>query len=100
MDKVTFNSVPSDEQETTINIFPSEKKAFVYSSVPHIAKRLLGYVRDYPDECAIEIHDEYGAAIVMPVEWISFKPKKKRVMSEEQKAAAAERFRKYREEKQ
>jgi len=99
MDSVIRKSVPLDEQETSISIVPDDDQAIVYSSVPTTVRRLYKYAEEHPDECKITNDDGYGCVCSMPVDWIRYQPRKKREMTEEQKAVAAARLRSAREAK-
>jgi acetoin utilization deacetylase AcuC-like enzyme len=83
-----------EEQETTINVFPSvvSKKAEVYTCIPQMMKRLRKLAEDYPSEVAMNEHGGYIDATV-PSAWIKIAPKRKSTMTEEQRQAAAERIR-------
>ena len=92
-----FKKVLREEQETSISMTPDDNKAFVYSSDPMVVRRLLKYLSEYPDVCRLEIRDGCGVAITMPKDWVIYKPRKKRVLSEEQRQLAAERLANVRE---
>ena len=83
--------VPIDEQEMTINVFPShvDNKAHIYVDIPHIMKRLKKLAEDHPDEVTLK-ESYYGVFCDVPVKWIKIAPGRK--MSEEQRKAAAERM--------
>lgn len=91
-----FKKVPREEQETSISLTPDDKVAYVYSSDPAVVRRLLKYVEEYPDVCKLDIRDDYGLSVTMPKEWVLYKPRKKRVMSEESRLRAIERLAKAR----
>lgn len=87
-----FELVPLDEQETTIDIDYREKRAYVYTSRAAIAKKLLSLCKENSDSAEFVKADKYGVEISVPVDWISIKPKKKRVLSEEERAALIKRL--------
>ena len=80
--------VSLEEQETTINLAPLDIAATVYSSDPAVVKRLYSYAQDYPEQCMISRDDGYGVICELPKDWISYKPRKKRQLSENQRQAA------------
>ena len=86
----TGNSL--DEQETIINILPSQitDRANVYSTVPAFVNRMWKLHEQYPAEVTVEKDDQYGTEFSVPKDWIKVKPKKK--MSEEQKQILKERL--------
>lgn len=51
------------------------------------------------EDAKIEMDNEHGVTISVPQEWVKIRPTIKRVMTEEQKAVAAERLKNVREEK-
>ena len=86
-------SVPFEEQETNITICPIDKNiASVYTCVPNMIRRLYKYAVDYPEQVDVISDDGYGVMVEMPSSWVSVKPYKKRIMTEEQKQAAAARL--------
>ena len=60
--------VPKDEQETTINIDPNTKTAYVYTCIPHEIKK-FAKLQDDP-EVKLVLDDAYGMAIEVPSSWI------------------------------
>lgn len=87
MEKV---SVPLIEQETDIIIDPTTKRATVYSCIPTTIKQLYKLAKQH-DEVRIELDNKYGLMISVPQKWIKVRPPVKRILTDEQKAAAAER---------
>lgn len=94
-----FKKTSIDEQETSISMGPLDKEAIVYSCEPRVVTLLLKYIETNPDEVHLIDKDDYGVSVAMPRKWIKYRPVVKRVMSEEQRVAAAERLRKAREAK-
>ena len=83
-----------DEQETTINLFPggtNDNLAEVYSSMPHIVKKLKKLKSAHPDLVAVK-EDGYYIFAKVPREWIKIQPKRANKMTDEQKAATRERL--------
>lgn len=93
-------NTPMSEQETIINFSPGDKQADIYSSDPVVIRRLKKYADENPDKISVIMDNASGIEVLFPMDWISFKPRKKRVMSEEQRQANAERLRSYREVRQ
>jgi len=91
-------TVSLDEQETSISLSPQDQNAVVYSCEPAVIRRLYSYAAENP-QCVITRDDGYGVICEMPKEWVIYRPRKKRQLSDEQKQAAAERFHRYREQK-
>lgn len=92
MRTVARKRISLDEQETSFSLSPVDKDMFVYSCVPGMIKKIYQYAEKYPDQCRIDNDDGYGVCCYVPVDWLTFRPKKKRVMTDEQKAAARERL--------
>lgn len=88
------------EQETTINIFPTNvsKTAEVFSCIPAMMNRLRELAADHPRDVAIREDDGCLFATV-PASWIKIQPKRKCNMTEEQRKASAERLAAYMEAK-
>ena len=85
--------VSLDEQETVINMEPRNREAEIYSCDPKVVKKLTRYLQENPEDCHLISDDGYGICVKVPVSWIKYRPVKKRVMTDEQKAAAADRLR-------
>lgn len=63
-----------------------------------LKNKLLRYAEERPDEVKIEALNQDGSAFIkVPVNWVKISPPRK--VSEEQREAAGERFRKMWEEK-
>lgn len=84
--------IPMEEQETTINLFPSRvsKKALIYSCVPLTMKKIRGMAESRPDSARIT--EDHGDWLYAEVDASCVKIKPKRVMSEAQRQAAADRL--------
>ena len=86
-----------DEQETIINIDPTQSSRFatVYTTIPTDLKKMWKLAEKYPDEVKILHDDKWGSEFQIPRKWVSIK--KPRTMTEEQRLAASERLAKARE---
>lgn len=90
--EISFTPCSSEEQETTINLDYSEKKAYVYTSRIGTARKLIDMCNEHTDETSILNLNEYGLQIQVPLNWIVIRPKTKRNLSEEQRKKLAERL--------
>lgn len=86
------------ERETVINFDDASKTASISTSQEWMKRRLKKLAEKRPDDVRIKKEDEYTLFVELPAKWISIRTP--RVMTEEQKASASERFKKYWEEKQ
>ena len=80
-------SVPFEEQETHAYIDYIENAGHVYSNHKPTIKMLHRYAEEYPDEVIIEIENDYGCQVSVPMKWIRIQPPRRQ--SEETKAKAA-----------
>lgn len=62
----------------------------MYSCVPSVIKKLYRYAEH--EDVKIELDNKYGLMISVPQNWVKVRPPVKRVLSDEQKAALAERM--------
>ena len=62
----------------------------MYSCIPSVVKRL--YKMADHEEAKIELDNQYGLMISVPQNWIKIRPPVKRQLTDEQKAAMAERM--------
>ena len=90
-------TVKKEEQETVAVIEPITKRATVYSCVPSMVKKL--YMMAEHEAVKIELDNQYGIMVSVPQNWIKIRPPVKRSLTEEQKAASAERLKRAKEEK-
>lgn len=92
-------SVPFDEQETVICMSPANvsKTAEVYTCIPNMIKKLRNLASTRPD--CVAITKDLGDALFADVDRSCVKITPKRIMSDEQRAAATERLEKLREAK-
>ena len=97
VNKIPKQSISYIEQETVIVIDPVTKRASVYSCIPNTVKKLYEYAEH--EDVKIDMDNEYGLTINVPMKWIKVKPPIKRIISEEQRAASAERLAKARTKK-
>lgn len=96
-----MNRCAFEEQETTINMYPKkiDEMADVYTSDPVMRNKLMKLREAEPESVEIEKEDEVGLFVRVPRKWIKISIPRKVSMSEEQRAASAERLRRAREEK-
>ena len=94
VNKIPKTSISQIEQETVIVVDPATKRASVYSCVPSMVKKLYKYAEH--EDVKIDMDNEYGLTINVPMNWVKVKPQIKRIYSEEQKAAIAENLAKAR----
>lgn len=79
--------VPLEEQETIITIDYDTKQAFVYSSKKSMVQYLQKIAEENSDVVKIIGKTEDAIDIRVPMNWIpKVRPKRKRVMTEEQRA--------------
>ena len=87
-----YNLIPYEEQETIINLLPPqiESTGEIYTCMPHMVKKLRKWAKSRPD--SVTITQDFGDAVSAKVDrsWIKVAPK--RVLTEEQRAAAIERL--------
>lgn len=90
-------SVPYDEQETTIVYAPAnvDKYAEVYTCIPNEVKRMRKLAETRPD--AVTIENDLGYAVFARVLRSCVKIQPRRLMTDEQRAVAAERLKKARD---
>lgn len=88
-----------DEQELHINYCPAEtgKMCEVYTTIPWAMKYLERLVNKYPDQCKLIKDDQYSYTAQIPFKLV--KPRTPRVVSDEQRQAAAEMFAEMRKNK-
>ena len=65
-----------------------------------MVKKLYAMAEEHEDEAKIELDNSYGLMISVPQSWIKVRPPVKRQLTDEQKAALAERMNKVRKGKQ
>lgn len=84
-------SIPYDEQETVITCDKATKTAVVYSSILSDINKVRKMVESDPDNVKIRYDRGDDIMVEMPAAYIKISPKRK--MTEEQRAASAERLR-------
>lgn len=94
VNKIPKTSISQIEQETVIVVDPTKKRASVYSCIPNMVKKLYEYAEH--EDVKIDMDNEYGLTINVPMNWVKIRPPIKRVYSEEQRAAIAENLAKAR----
>ncbi len=92
-------TIPLEEQELHINYSPYEmgKTCEVYTTIPWMMKQLEKLVKNYPDDCKLIKDDQYSYTVSIPYKLV--KPRAPRIVSEEQRQAAAVRLAAAREKK-
>ena len=89
-------SIAADERETVVNINPHTKIARVYSSDPVMIRKMRALLVE--NEAAIHLvhEDQYGMEIEGPANWFRISKPRSVNMSDEQRAACAERMKAWR----
>lgn len=90
MNRIEKLPCPKGEQETTIVIDPNSKTASVFSSIPAEVNRLYKLLEN--PEASIEIDNQYGLMITVPMNWVKIKPPVTRSYTDEQRQAMAQRL--------
>ena len=93
------NSIPVDEQETTINMYSTHvsKCAEIYTCINTMMRRLRKIALQYPEEVTIRDDDYGGMFCTVPASWIRITPKRKCNQTEEQRKANGLKLAAYRE---
>ena len=84
-------NIPNVERETVITYNEQEKTAVVYTCNPVLKRKLDGLTAARPDECKLlrRFPDGVGVEYEVPKKWVKVSPL--RFVSEETRAALAER---------
>lgn len=84
-------NIPNVERETIITYNEQEKTAVVYTCNPVLKRKLDGLTAARPDECKLlrRFPDGVGVEYEVPKKWVKVSPP--RFVSEETRAALAER---------
>lgn len=84
-------NIPNVERETVITYNEQEKTAVVYTCNPVLKRKLDGLTTARPDECKLlrQFPDGIGMEYEVPKKWVKVSPP--RFVSEERRAAMAER---------
>ncbi len=82
------------EQETIIRYDREDKMATVYSCDPKMRRRMKEYLEKYPDVVLQESHDDVSDTYKVPKAYlsVSVRPRKKRVLTEEERNVLTERL--------
>ena len=89
-------------RETAYNQTTDTKRAEISTNECAWVNKLLKLADAYPDDIRIIAHpdDNYGVLLVeLPKSWFKISPPRKRTLTEEQKAAAAERLKNARQKR-
>lgn len=84
------------EKETVIILNDAEKVAQISTSQDWMKRKLIKLSEEHPDEVKIISEDKYTLIAEAPKKYVNVRPP--RFMSEEQRLAASERLKKYREQ--
>lgn len=89
-------SIAADERETAVNITPYTKTARIYSCDPVMIRKIRALLVE--NEAAVHLinEDRYGMEIEVPANWIKISKPRSVNMSDEQRAACAERMKAWR----
>lgn len=89
-----------DARETTWNYVAGEDCGTLYTAQHKWINKVKRLKERYPSEVDIRAENDDGSIVVhLPKRWFKIAPPAKKVLSEEQREAAKERFIKYRAEK-
>lgn len=92
-----MRTVPTEEQETTINMEAQSKTAEIYTCEPNTIRTMEKLAEAHPDEVVIERPDDYGIIVRLPRKWVRVNPPKKMNYTEEQLKEKAEKMREFRQ---
>lgn len=83
----------TDLKETAVNYIVGEKIATFYTAEKSYIHSIKEWVKEYPNDVSIEFSNTDGSLIChIPKSWVKIRPPRK--VSEEQRLAASERFKK------
>lgn len=85
------------ERETVINFNDADKVASISTTQEWMKRRLKKLAEKHPDDVAITYEDDYVLFAEVPKRWCANAIRPPRFVSEEQRKAASERLKKYRE---
>lgn len=80
------------EQEVIIIYNADEEEANLYTTQPRLIEKIKTLIKDRGEEIEVVKEDEQSISVNIPKDWIKIKPKK--VLTEEEKKKAKERFEK------
>lgn len=89
-------TIPVEEQETTINIMGADTVASIWTNQRRMINKLEKLRAEHEEIKLIRVDDWEGYEYEVPVKWIKISPPRKVNMTDEQKAAAAERLKRVR----
>lgn len=89
-------SVTPEERETGINITPYTKRARIYSSDPVMIRKIRTLLTENESVLHLVHEDRYGMEVEVPASWIKIAKPRNVNMSDEQRAACAERMKAWR----
>lgn len=81
-----------DFRETSIEYIANETYATFYSSEAKWKRKIHSFQKSYPNEIKIIHEDDDSILAHIPKSWFKITPPRKMNLSEEQRAAAAERM--------
>lgn len=84
----------SIEKETIINYNNAEKEASIYTCNENMQEKIRKLAEKYPEQVKITASDNYSVTAEIPKKWVKIVPP--RNLTDEQRAAAAERMKKVR----
>ena len=84
-----------DIYETVVEFERGSKEILVSSTDSVWIRKIKKLCDERPDEVRIVGQDDISICVKMPISFFSLRPKKKCVLSDEQKAANAERMRRF-----
>lgn len=90
-----MSSYTKEELETIITFNEAEKTASVYSCSPRYIEKMKKLAESEPDKVKLIKQDANGADFIVPKSWVKIRPPRK--ISDEQRQAAAERLKAYRD---
>ena len=88
-------NVALEEQETTIEVDPARRQAFVFSSHAPFVRKLRQALETWPDKVTVDLETENTLGVILPADWIRLKIPSRR--SDSEKAAIVNRLRKGKE---
>lgn len=81
-----------DFRETSVEYISSEDYATFFSNEAKWVRQINTLLEQYPTEVTL-IHKDYDSIVVhVPKSWLKIKPPRKMTLTDEQRAAAAERM--------
>ena len=81
-----------DFKETSVEYISSEDYATFYSSEAKWIRKIKSLQSEYPTEIALVDESDEFIMVHIPKSWLKIKPPRKMTLTDEQRAAAAERM--------